>query len=179
MLVTVNRSALPAVVLLLLSGSAFADSSTDSTQITIRGDILETPCTIAPDSIDQTIEMGVTPLSTLSVHGSGKPVPFTLRLEDCTLQRIDPHRPEWQRFTVTFAGATDGSDFALQGDARGAALRIADRDGNVSQPGVPLPAYPLAADENALHYTLQLVRDHHAIQEGRYHSVISFRLNYF
>lgn len=179
MLVTVNRSTLSAVTLLLLCRSALAASSIDSTQITIRGDILETPCTIAPDSVDQTIEMGVIPLSTLSVHGSGKPVPFTLRLEGCTLQRVDPHRPEWQRFIVTFAGSADGSDFALQGDARGAALRIADRDGNVSQPGVPLPTYPLAAGENALHYTLQLIRDHHAVQEGSYHSVISFRLNYF
>lgn len=179
MLITTNKYTLPVAMLLLLNASVLAASTSDSAQITIRGDILETPCTIAPDSIDQTIEMGVTPLSTLSVHGSGKPVPFTLRLEDCTLQRIDPHRHEWQRFTVTFAGGADGSDFALQGNARGAALRIADRDGNVSQPGVPLSAYPLAIGENALHYTLQLVRDHHAVQEGSYHSVISFRLNYF
>lgn len=179
MLFTANRYGVPAAALLLLSVSALAASSSDSTQITIRGDILETPCKIAPDSVDQTINMGVTPLSTLSVHGSGKPVPFTLRLEECTLQSANTHRPEWQRFTITFVGAADGNDFALQGDARGAALRITDRDGNISQPGVPLPAYPLASGENSLHYTLQLVRDHHAVQEGRYHSAINFRLNYF
>ena len=151
----------------------------DETTVYVSGDILDTPCTIAPDSRMQVIAMGQITPGEIARNGAGQAIPFTIRLIDCRLQRIDPHQPNWQRFAVSFDGQTDGDYFALAGTAQGMALQLADEAGNIAHPGVPLPQSVLHNGEQVLHYTLRLVSNHQPLREGSYSSAIHFRLNYF
>lgn len=153
--------------------------SNDETTVYVSGDILDTPCTIAPDSRMQLIAMGQITPGEIARNGAGQAIPFTIRLIDCRLQRIDPHQPNWQRFAVSFDGQTDGDYFALAGTAQGIALQLADEAGNIAHPGMPLPQSVLHNGEQVLHYTLRLVSNHQPLREGSYSSAIHFRLNYF
>ncbi|MGE9551310.1 fimbrial protein [Erwinia amylovora] len=176
-----NRIVTPALLLAcFLSYCRFADAvQTDQTSLYVSGDILDTPCTIAPDSIAQTIDMGRTPPEELVRNGASRVIPFVIRLTDCRLQRTNPHLPDWQRFAVTFDGQADGNNFAVSGDGKGMALQLADEEGDVASPGVPLPKVLLHSGTQELHYTLRLVRNHQPLREGSYSSVVHFRLNYF
>ncbi|KAA5931005.1 type 1 fimbrial protein [Pantoea sp. Bo_2] len=177
-----NRQRMFAVLLVISLFSycklIYAEAN-DETTVYVSGDILDTPCTIAPDSRMQVISMGRIRPAEIEHTGAGEAIPFTIRLIDCRLQRIDPHQPNWQRFAVSFDGQTDGDDFALAGTAQGMALQLADENGNIAHPGVPLPQAVLHNGEQVLHYTLRLVSNHQPLREGSYSSAIHFRLNYF
>lgn len=67
--------------------------SNDETTVYVSGDILDTPCTIAPDSRMQVIAMGQITPGEIARNGAGQAIPFTIRLIDCRLQRIEPISP--------------------------------------------------------------------------------------
>jgi type 1 fimbria pilin len=72
-----------AMLLALYASSSFAAGTSNTGKITFNGSVVEASCGIAPDSVDQTIEMGETPRSKLVNGGKSTPVPFTISLQDC------------------------------------------------------------------------------------------------
>lgn len=163
----------------LFNGSARAEKPLDHTHVTMEGNILDTPCSIDPGSRDQTISMGNTPVGMIARDGVGRPVPFSIRLQDCVLQRFNQRLPDWQSFSITFDGISDGHDFAVKGTASGVALRLFDTDGNIAFPGEPLPRRQLVTGDQELLFKLQLVRNNHPLNKGDYYAVINFGISYF
>lgn len=159
--------------------AARAGSFRDHTHVSMEGAILDTPCSIEPESRDQVIEMGSTSLGLIARKGADKRVPFIIRLTGCVLQRSDPRLPDWQQVAIKFDGVSDGNDFAVRGAGNGVALQIADETGNVVHPGTRLSSVHLTQDDQTLRFTLQLVSNHKPLRQGAYFSVIHFRLNYF
>jgi len=163
----------------LFARDAVAGDPSDRARVIVEGRILDTPCTIDPGSQEQTIRMGATPVGIIARDGAGQPVPFTVRLRDCVLQRFDRRLPDWQGLSITFDGVSDGEDFAANGAAGGVALRISDADGHRAVPGKPLPGMQLVQGDQALAFTLQLVSNHRPLVKGEYHAVIHFGISYF
>lgn len=158
---------------------ARANNPTDHTRLTVEGQILDTPCSIDPGSRDQSVSMGATPVGVIAREGSGRRIPFSIRLLDCTLARADRRLPDWKGLSITFDGVADGRDFAVSGPAGGVALRITDADGHPAIPGKPLPDRQIVQGDQMLTFTLQLVSNRRALVKGDYRAVINFGISYF
>lgn len=147
-------------------------------KVRLGGSILETPCAIAMDSLDQTIELGTVPLATLKQWGEGPRHPFVIRVIDCRLDSSSGVMPSSQ-FSMTFDGASEPDGFSTFGTAKGVALRLDDAQGDVVSPGMPLLAGMLDVGDRQLEYGLRVVSNHSKYTPGSFQSIIRFKLDYY
>lgn len=164
----------------LLSLPAVADPmKTDWGRVSMEGSITDTACAIDPGSLEQTIDMAILPIGQLVQNGVGDDHPFEIRLLDCTIVHPDPDKSNQQHFVVTFDGAADGNNFAVNGEAEGVAMQIIDDKGNASTPGVASPEINIIPAEMKLNYALRLVGNGKTLRAGTYHSSVRFKLDYY
>ncbi|HBW1043915.1 TPA: fimbrial protein, partial [Klebsiella pneumoniae] len=72
------------------SSAAFADVNGGSGTIHFTGTVIDAPCSIAPESIEQTVELGSVALSSLKTAGShSRPATGEIKLVDCTLTSVE------------------------------------------------------------------------------------------
>ena len=163
----------------MLPAAALADFSTGFGSVDLQGSILETPCTIDTDSRDQSIDMGTISIGEIARSGRSVAKPFSIRLINCHLHRIDAALSDWQYFEVTFDGKRDGDFIGIEGDAEGIALQVNDELGNVAQPGIPLPSVILTSGEKTLNYSLYLVPNYQKFRSGKYRTTVRFKMDYY
>ncbi|MGC0850361.1 fimbrial protein [Pantoea agglomerans] len=148
--------------------------------VIIKGEVFYTPCAIDLDSRDQTIDMGVTPLSEIATKGYGPTRTFTVRLINCLmLPKPGQSQYDSEYYQITFEPMTGTDRFSIQGDAEGIELAIHDTDGNHAQPGIPFPAKEVTTGSMSLNYALQLVSNGQTLKAGDYQSLIRFRMDYY
>ncbi|MCY1700956.1 fimbrial protein [Lelliottia sp. SL45] len=138
-----------AVAMSFVSGASQAAGQGSGT-VTFTGTVIDAPCSIAPESADQTIDLGQIALAGLSnatFNGSSTPVPFNIQLNDCTLGTI-------QTSTTTFAG-TAGSPgmLATSGTAKGISVGLNEGDGTALPVGTESKAFTLAEGSNTLEFS--------------------------
>lgn len=109
-----------------IASPAFAEDMGSGT-VTFTGSIIDAPCGIAPESVDQTIKLGSIAKSALVAGGTSTPVPFTIELIDCDATTQ-------QKAAVTFTGEVtnptgDNDSLVLQGTASGAGVVISGLNG--------------------------------------------------
>ncbi|MHA0874433.1 fimbrial protein [Enterobacter pasteurii] len=149
-------------------------------KVSMQGAIIDTPCVIKVDSRDQAIDLITLPLDQIINAGVGPSKPFSIHLENCALEPMLPNHPDWSHFRVTFDGAiTDGSLFALRGEARGVGLEIMDAAGNRMRPGIASSSGQLQPGAMRLDYSLRLVGNHQKLRAGAYQTTVRFKLDYF
>lgn len=148
-------------------------------RVNMLGAIIETACAIDTSSRDQTINMGVMPISQIARDGQGGKRPFAIRLVNCILARNDKTLTDWQYFKITFDGHDDSGLFKITGAAKGISLQIYDNLGNIATPGSPLPVGEIIPGEMILNYSLQLVSNHQTLSVGEYSSTIKFKMDYY
>ncbi|ERK07678.1 fimbrial protein [Serratia fonticola] len=146
-------------------------------RVNMQGAIIDTACAIAVDSREQTIDMGVLPLSDIIRGGQGRSQYFSIDLVNCITER--PGKESWKKFQVTFDGEPNGELFEVNGDASGVALQIVDTQGNVVTPGKAMPSMDIIPAGNQLNYAMRLVPNSKALKSGYYSSSIRFKLDYF
>ncbi len=56
-----------------------------TSKVTFKGAIIEAPCSIAPESIDQTIELGQISNMALADGGKSSPKTFDIALQNCNV----------------------------------------------------------------------------------------------
>lgn len=145
----------------------------------MQGAVIETACAIDTDSRDQTIDISVMPLTKIIRDGQGLALPFTIRLVNCVLNRVDDNLTQWQRFQVTFDGRVDNGLFGVDGQAEGIALQLTDRHGNIIMPGNPTPLPDVVVSDRELNYFLRLVSNQKTLRSGEYTSTIRFKMDYY
>lgn len=145
----------------------------------MQGAVIETACAIDTDSRDQTIDISVMPLTKIIRDGQGLTLPFTIRLVNCVLNRVDDNLTQWQRFQVTFDGRVDNGLFGVDGQAEGIALQLTDRHGNIIMPGNPTPLPDVVVSDRELNYFLRLVSNQQKLRSGEYTSTIRFKMDYY
>ena len=79
---------------------------------------------------------------------------------------------------LAFDGERNANLFGVSG-ADGLGIQIKDSEGNVAQPGIPLPQGRLVTEGQTLNYTLHLISNHHEFKAGDYRAAIRFKVDYY
>lgn len=161
----------------LISGMACAKDQGHG-KITFTGSIIDAPCSISADSIDQTVDLGqVSDVALKANSNTGTSVPrnFEIKLENCDITTL-------KTVTTTFAGvdgATDGS-LAITGTAQGASIVLSNRSGDDIKLGEATEPHTLLEGDNTLLFSAYLKGDgaDATVTPGDFTAVADFTLAY-
>ncbi|WP_392566961.1 fimbrial protein [Utexia brackfieldae] len=172
----------------LLSGSMLSTAMADTTTITggsgtvnFTGSINSGACSISPESVDQTVDLGSVTKSVLESNGTSSPQSFQINLEDCDLTGLTN-----KTINITFSGAAagTGSDATLLGivgSGAGAGIQITDSNGTpVTLGQATTSTHVLQAGNNTLLFSAYLKKLSSAeeVTPGAFTSVTDFVLSY-
>lgn len=151
-------------------------------KVTFSGSIIDAPCSIAPESLDQTVELGA--ISNVALKGGGQSTPrnFQIKLENCELTSKDPGKNN--AVSLTFSGSASEVDsklLGITGTAKGAGIAITDGSGTNIDLGKASKARELQNGANTLSFAayLQGAKASDAtITPGEFQSVADFTLAY-
>lgn len=142
--------------------------------VSMVGSIISTPCTISPESVEQTVDLGQVLGAVLEQEGKSIPRNFDIKLENCDVGT-------GQSITVTFNGVASTQNdnlLAISGTASGAGIAIT-HDGDTVKPGGTTKAIPLVNGNNMLHFTTYIQGESGKnIIPGDFTAVANFSLNY-
>lgn len=169
------------ISLAVLSQVAFASAAGQGHgKVRVQGSIIETPCAIAAESRDQSIDLSTIPLSTLSSEGMGPAKPFTIKLLGCSPESSLKRSADWSKFSITFDGASAQENlFSVTGEASGFGIQLTDSAGNIAVPGKAMPQYAITPDSMSLNYNLRLMANQQRMRAGDYQSTIRFKMDYY
>lgn len=113
----------------LISGFANADASGTVTAgnsghgtVHFKGEIIDAPCSISPDSADQTVDLGQVSNASLKDGGESAPVSFSIKLQNCSIDK-------YKAVTATWSGTEDTNQtgvWGISGTASGAGIVLRD-----------------------------------------------------
>ncbi|HGM5493178.1 TPA: fimbrial protein [Serratia fonticola] len=167
------------LVLALVSSAAFAANAADqgSGTVTFTGSIIDAPCSITPDSIDQTVNLGEVSQAALASQGTSIPRNFAIDLQNCDLATLN-------KVSITFNGSPDAANadlLGITGTAKGAGIVITDGSGSPIKLGVASAARALGEGNNTLAFSAYLKGSSAAVgsvKPGSFSSVADFTLAY-
>lgn len=145
--------------------------------VTFTGSIIDAPCSIDPNTVDQTVDLGSVSNVALVDGGTSSPKPFEIRLEKCSLATA-------KTVTTTFNGAAgQGGLLGMTGDAKGASIAITDGANDLIELGKPTAGQLISAGatEATLGFSAYLKGDGGdatTIIPGKFQSVANFMLDY-
>ncbi|HDZ8855631.1 TPA: fimbrial protein [Aeromonas dhakensis] len=153
-----------ALSLALSTGAAFAEETpppatnppVDQGHGTIKfiGAIIDAPCSIAPESVDQTVQMGEIANVLLNKQGATPLRPFEIHLEDCDFATASDA-------TVTFNGIpadTAKKSLALNGGGSGGAISLVNKQsGEEIVLGTPTKVASLVNGDNHLKFGAKVI----------------------
>lgn len=178
-----NKVMMTTVLALGVSSSAFAVDEGHG-KVTFTGAIIDAPCSITPESIDQTVELGQISNVALKNGGKSNPRPFSIDLENCSFEADEQGNPQKNKVAVTFTGMESSSVSGLlgiTGTAQGAAVAITDGSGDVISLGQPTKTQGLQEGNNTLSFSAYLQgasASGTAIVPGNFQAIADFTLAY-
>ncbi|NTX79564.1 type 1 fimbrial protein [Serratia proteamaculans] len=118
-----NKNLIAAVLATMAMGSVVSTANAanqGSGTVTFTGSIINAPCSIAPDSVDQTVNLGSVANKALANGGKSSPQNFNIKLQDCDITGLVD-----KTVTTTFTGTPskiNANNLGLTGTASGAAI---------------------------------------------------------
>ncbi|MGG5825548.1 MULTISPECIES: fimbrial protein [Aeromonas] len=115
-----KKTTAAAAMLCALCTNVNAAPAQGSGTVNFVGAIVDAPCSITPESVDQTVQMGSISNATLDTYGESASQQFNIKLAGCALETA-------KSVDVTFNGAADNTakdQLQLQGPAKGAAIEM-------------------------------------------------------
>lgn len=149
-------------------------------KVTFTGSIIDAPCSITPESIEQTIELGQISKVALADGGKSTPRNFTIALENCSFG--DPAVKN--KVNVTFTGmesSVNNELLGITGTAKGAGIALTQLDGSLIKLGTPTKDQVLQDGKNTLTFAAYVQGSADAttpVTEGEFQSVTDFTLSY-
>ncbi|MCR1574222.1 fimbrial protein [Klebsiella aerogenes] len=171
-----------AVVAFGMVGMANA-APTDAGHGTVKfeGSIIDAPCSITPDTVDQTVNLGQISNVALKDGGKSSPKNFYIKLENCDVSTA-------KNVTATFTGANSAGNpdlLGITGTARGASIAITDGAGSLIKLGSSTKPQGIQDINNTLAFSAYLQGDMAAdgttgaeIVPGEFSSIANFTLAY-
>lgn len=149
--------------------------------VTFTGSIIDAPCSITPETVDQTVDLGQVSNVALKDGGKSTPRQFSIDLENCELNSSEQGKNN--TVSVTFTGmesAADNGRLGITGTAQGASIAITDGAGQVIELGKPTKAQELQNGNNTLSFAAYLQGDNTTagVVPGDFQSVADFTLAY-
>lgn len=141
-------------------------------KVTFHGSIIDSPCSIDADSVDQKIELGEISNVALADGGSSSPKSFQILLKNCTFDTA-------KSVTTTFTGAAgkDGK-LGITGDASGAGIVLTDGTGAEIELGKATPKQALQNGDNTLSFSAYVKGDGASVVPGEFQGITDFTLAY-
>lgn len=177
-----QQKILSSLVALGLGMTSLSHADQGHGKVTFIGSIIDAPCSINPNSIDQTVELGQ--VSTVSLKDGGKSTPrnFTIDLENCSFGSPAARN----KVAVTFTGMESATGLlGITGTASGASVVITDGSGTLIKLGQPTKVQLLQDGNNTLNYSAYMQGDGKNsegvdanITEGDFQTVADFTLAY-
>ncbi|ELE9730709.1 fimbrial protein [Enterobacter kobei] len=165
----------------LVSGFANAAASGTSTvggqghgTVHFTGEIIDAPCSIAPESADQTVDLGQVSNSALANGGKSTPVPFSINLQNCDIST-------YKTVTATWSGTPDvnmTNAWGITGTASGAAIILRDASEQEIALGQETAATTLTADNTTIAMSAFLQGDGQTVVPGSFTGAADFVLSY-
>ena len=160
-----------AVAMALVSFGANAATNQGSGTVNFKGEIIDAPCGIAPESADQTIDFGQISKAHLNVKKD-----VDIKLVNCELGGAQ------KTVQVTFNGQTiDAGKKMLGASNTGAGIVMVGQDGKDVVFGTATAAVPVMDGNNTLHYQAWVTAadaNAPAVTEGAFTAVTDFTLAY-
>lgn len=193
-------SLLPTLILWSLAASVMAFNSNESNWnvdglnggVAVTATLTESPCSLAPESAEQQIDMGSIPQWLFSKVGAlSEPIPVHLILEHCLFagdvratEHGDnlywlTHQPVVMMNIIGDEEPTNPHLFRINGDVKGVALHIEDQEYKEIFPGERSRPQILNPGRNDLVLHTQLSRTVDKLELGNFRAVISIGLEYF
>ncbi|ENC6657016.1 type 1 fimbrial protein [Aeromonas hydrophila] len=164
---------------MLLCGTAFAAGTTGSGKVTFNGEIINAPCSVASESVDQVVEMGQISTKELANGGESNSKPFSIKLLNCEISDKE------DAVKVTFSGIKDTIDDSLLvigGQAAGAGIKMTAPGGAAIVLGTPTAAFALTNGDNELPFSAVLKgyadQTANPLKAGTFTAVTNFTLSY-
>lgn len=144
--------------------------------VTIKGSIIDAPCSITPETMDQTVDLGQVSNKQLKDSGKSSPRSFDIKLENCELAAGK------NTVQITFTGmASTGNPklIGMTGSAEGASIALTNGAGELIKLGEPADVN-LQDGSNTISFSAYLQGDgaSAAIVPGSFQSVVDFNLVY-
>ncbi|MEY0304810.1 fimbrial protein [Providencia manganoxydans] len=171
-----NKLILATLISGAMSASAIA-APVDAGQgtVTFYGSIIDAACGIAPESTDQTVNLGQVASAQLAGGGTSRPVPFSIELVDCDTETQ-------KTATVTFTGGVNpnlADSLAIQGQASGAGVQIAGLNGvPVKLDGTKGTDVKIQDGDNSLLFSAYLKGDSTTVVTGEFTALANFTMSY-
>ncbi|MEQ5622029.1 fimbrial protein [Providencia rettgeri] len=173
----------------MISSSALAVDQGHG-KVTFKGEIIDAPCSISADSVDQTVELGQISNSILANGGASSPKQFTIELEDCVFPNNAGVKYN-DKVKITFSGASAKFNPKLLGvtglisndDSVGnVGIQITDTQGMPIDMGVSTSQdHQLQEGSNTLQYSAFMRGANVAVDEiplGKFEGITNFTLAY-
>ncbi|WP_425272754.1 fimbrial protein [Rahnella woolbedingensis] len=169
-----------AISLALASAGAIADTTTVSGgTINFEGKVVNAACSVAADSVNQTITLDDVKVSKLATSGeaAGQPVPFQIVIADCDTTVM-------QNVSVSFNGQSDVSSTGALANTAGAgaatnvALQLYGPDGQTLALGVESSTVPLIGEQNTVPFSVDYIATSDAATAGTVAATATFSMNY-
>ncbi|MFZ1871556.1 MAG: fimbrial protein [Chania sp.] len=174
---------------LFITFSVFSVSAAAKNQgsgkVNLGGEIVETPCGIASDSLDQTIDFGL--MSMTDATPGPQPLLissrryFHIKLVNCLLAIPDKPGFAYRTLNVIFDGVADEEEpelLAISGEAKGVAIELLTDTGNRLPLGDSTADYLLLDAHNVLNFSAQLKLHPDVAHAGEFNSLVKFTLSY-
>jgi type 1 fimbria pilin len=178
-----NKIMMAAVLAFGVSSIAHAATDQGHGTVTFTGSIIDAPCSITPESVDQTVNLGQVSNVALKDGGKSTPKNFQIKLENCELTTAEGAGKN-NTVSLTFTGAVSAADetlLGITGTAKGAGIAITDGAGNNIKLGKPSKAQELQNGNNTLSFAAYLQGSNASgavIVPGEFQSVADFTLAY-
>ncbi|AVJ18393.1 type 1 fimbrial protein [Serratia sp. JUb9] len=143
--------------------------------VNFKGAIIDAPCSISPETVDQTVDLGQISKVVLKDGGKSVKKEFQVLLENCELEK------DKSTVSLTFTGV-ENSDGRLEinGTAKGASIALVDTEGKPIKLGTATAAHKLTEGKNILRFGAYLQGDgaSAAVVPGDFTSVADFTMSY-
>lgn len=169
-----NKIMMAAVIAFGASSMAHAANQGQGT-VNFEGSIIDAPCSINPESVDQTVNLGQVSKVALKDGKQSTPKEFQILLENCEIEQGK------ENVSLTFTGVeTADGRLAINGTAKGASIALTDTAGKIIKMGQETAAHKVTEGKNILRFRAYLQGDSasQAVTPGDFTSVADFTMAY-
>lgn len=162
---------------LISSGVANAATDVGHGAVNFSGSIIDAPCSITADTVNQDVPLGEVAAHALADGGTSTPADFKLKLTQCDTSTIT------NGMSITFTGTADTTNadelaFGAGSSASGASIAITGPDGAVIPLGTASNPINLYDGDNTLNFQAYLHGAGATVTPGTFTSVANFTLAY-
>lgn len=175
------------ILAVLISGAMSASAlaaEAGSGSVTFTGSIIEAACSIAPNSVDQTVELGAVASSQLADNGKSAPQTFEIELQNCDMSFETEAGTPVKTVSATFTGGISANDttstqLAIVGSAAGAGVVITGSNGVPVKLDGSVSTAPVAIQngKNILQYAAYL-QGNDTVVPGDFTALTNYTLSY-